>query len=45
VLQRPRLVLGEDDDLASPFSKALEQFPRLSFPWYNAVFWSKVRPS
>jgi hypothetical protein len=32
VLERPRLVLGEDDDLASPFSKALEQFPRLSFP-------------
>src|SRR5207302_11231201 len=25
VLERPRLVLGEDDDLASPFSEAFEQ--------------------
>ena len=25
VLERPRLVLGEDDDLASPFGKAFEQ--------------------
>jgi hypothetical protein len=29
VLERPRLVLGEDDDLASPFSEAFEQVPRL----------------
>jgi hypothetical protein len=32
VLERPGLVLSENDDLASPFSKAFEQFPRLSFP-------------
>ena len=32
VLERPGLVLCEDDDLASPFSEAFEQFPRLSFP-------------
>src|SRR6185437_2856048 len=29
VLERPRLVLGEDDDLASPFSETFEQVPRL----------------
>ena len=29
VLERPRLVLGENDDLASPFSEAFEQVPRL----------------
>ena len=29
VLERPGLVLGEDDNLASPFSEAFEQFPRL----------------
>jgi hypothetical protein len=27
VLERPGLVLCEDDDLASPFSKAFEQVP------------------
>jgi hypothetical protein len=27
VLERPRLVLREDDDLASPFSEAFEQSP------------------
>jgi hypothetical protein len=35
VLERPGLVLCEDDDLASPFSEAFEQVPRLSFPLYN----------
>ena len=29
VLERPGLVLGEDDDLASPFGEAFEQRPRL----------------
>src|SRR5712691_4088953 len=29
VLERPSLVLCEDDDLASPFSEAFEQVPRL----------------
>jgi hypothetical protein len=28
VLERPGLVLREDDDLASPFSEAFEQSPR-----------------
>jgi hypothetical protein len=37
VLERPRLVLGENDDLTSPFSEAFEQVPRLSFPTYDAV--------
>ena len=32
VLERPRLVLREDDDLASPFSEAFEQGPSIPFP-------------
>ena len=31
VLQRPRLVLGEDDDLPGPFGESLEQLLRPSF--------------
>jgi hypothetical protein len=31
VLERPRLVLGEYDDLASPFREAFEQVPRSPF--------------
>ena len=45
VLERPGLVLGKDDDLASPFSEAFEQFPRLSFRLCNAVRRSKVGQS
>ena len=33
VLQRTRLVLGEDDDLACSFSKAFEQSRVLPFAW------------
>jgi len=32
VLQRPRLVLGEDDDLTCPFSESFEQPVRRPFP-------------
>ena len=46
VLERPGLVLGEDDDLASPFGEPLEQVPRLSFRCYRPPLRrSKVRSS
>jgi len=44
VLERPRLVLSEDDNLASPFSKAFEQVPRLSFLLANRSYRPKVEP-
>ena len=42
VLERPCLVLREDDYLAGPFSEAFEQVPRLPFPFDRFL---KVRPS
>ena len=51
VLERPRLVLRENDDLASPFSEAFEQSPStpLSVDRLRAVSLTvrrpKVRPS
>ncbi len=45
VLERPCLVLCEDDDLASPFSEAFEQVPRLLSSCTTAARRSKVRSS
>jgi hypothetical protein len=46
VLERPRLVLCKDDDLASPFSETLEQSPStpLSVDRLRAVAVTVCRP-